>query len=469
MKKTSTKKLVITIVILAVAVALSIVIFMALSLFGKLNQVNNSISAAGGTTTGTTDSDTALAAEDGLTAEDTYDLTTIDTDIVSDQDITNILLIGQDRREDEDDSTTTRADTLIILTINSKTNEISLTSLMRDMYVPIPGYDSNRINAVYVLGGMELLDQTIEQDFGVQIDGNIEVDFEGFLTALAGIGPLTVTLTEEEAAYMTANVLDGVDSSEQEWVFTEGENVLYSSALLEYARMRYVGNSDWDRTARQRNLITLAFKKVKTMNIFSLLNLANNILPTLTTDISTSDLLGYVYGVMNNDMKMNGESMRLPIDGGYESMTVNGMSVLVPDLEMNAEALQEYIYGEVLNAVSGSYSEGALDEESMSETLYAADNAQTYDDYNYSDNTYYSADDTSVDTDAGYSEADVYDTTYSDTTYSDTTYDNTTYDSGAGDSNYYDTTYDSGEYYSTKAYNDSGVVSEGLESGESGY
>jgi anionic cell wall polymer biosynthesis LytR-Cps2A-Psr (LCP) family protein len=52
---------------------------------------------------------------------------------------------------------------------------------MRDMYVPIPGYSDNRINAAYQFGGMELLDKTIKKDFGVSVDGNMEVSFEGFI------------------------------------------------------------------------------------------------------------------------------------------------------------------------------------------------------------------------------------------------------------------------------------------------
>ncbi|MFQ9799037.1 MAG: LCP family protein [Clostridia bacterium] len=100
----------------------------------------------------------------------------------------NILLIGQDRREGEGRQ---RSDSMILATINKKSQSIYLTSFMRDMYVPIPGYSDNRINAAYAFGGMDLLDDTIETNFGIHIDGNVEVDFSGFKTLIDMMGGST--------------------------------------------------------------------------------------------------------------------------------------------------------------------------------------------------------------------------------------------------------------------------------------
>ena len=90
--------------------------------------------------------------------------------------IVNILLVGQDRLEGEG---RTRSDSMILCTFNKRTRELTLTSFLRDLYVQIPGYGGNRINAAYAYGGMELLEQTLEQNFGVQVDGIVEVDFSG--------------------------------------------------------------------------------------------------------------------------------------------------------------------------------------------------------------------------------------------------------------------------------------------------
>lgn len=268
---------------------------------------------------------------------------------IGDSEEKNILIVGQDRRSGETGNT--RSDTMIICTIHPNTHQITMTSLMRDMYVPIPGYSSNRINAAYAYGGMELLDATIEQDFGVKIDGNVEVDFDGFLQTAAMIAPVTMELNAEEAEYMTTHPLDGVDLESQigGWTFTEGENTLYSGAMLEYARMRHVGNSDYERTERQRKLLRAAFAKLKTKNTIKQLQFINDVLPYLATDLSDSELLSYAKTMITNKYEIANEGYRIPIDGGYTSQFINGMSVLVPDLQKNSEALQQYIYGEIVN------------------------------------------------------------------------------------------------------------------------
>ena len=100
-----------------------------------------------------------------------------DADIGRDSDIINILLIGQDRREDE---TRARSDSMILCTFRKSEKKLTMTSFLRDTYVKIPGYGQNRINVAYAAGGMPLLNKTLENNFGVHIDGNVEVDFYQF-------------------------------------------------------------------------------------------------------------------------------------------------------------------------------------------------------------------------------------------------------------------------------------------------
>lgn len=99
--------------------------------------------------------------------------------------IKSILLIGQDKREGQSRQ---RSDSMILATLDKDQKTISLTSFMRDLYVAIPGYSSTRINAAYAYGGMDLLDETLTQNFGVEIDGNVEVDFEVFQVLVDKVG-----------------------------------------------------------------------------------------------------------------------------------------------------------------------------------------------------------------------------------------------------------------------------------------
>lgn len=257
-----------------------------------------------------------------------------DVKVMEDQDIENILLIGQDRRPGQGRQ---RSDSMIICSINKRSNRITLVSLMRDMYVPIPGFDDNRINATYAFGGMHLLNETIEQDFGIHIDGNVEVDFEGFITALTKVGPLDITLRQEEADYIN-NALGRDD-------LTAGVNALDAEQALVYARTRKVGDGDYERTDRQRTVLMTAFNKMRSSDIATTYGLAKELLPSLTTDLTNAEMLGLVYTVLTNDMTLSRESYRIPIDGSYSSERIRGMAVIVPDLKANREALKQYLYG----------------------------------------------------------------------------------------------------------------------------
>ncbi len=247
--------------------------------------------------------------------------------------IQNILLIGQDRRPGEGRA---RSDSMILCSFNTDTGKITLTSLMRDMYVPFPGdYIDNRINAAYPIGGMSFLDQLIEEDFGVHIDGNVEVDFDGFKQAMDLIAPLEITLKDNEAWFM--NKGGG-------WTLRTGVNALNSEQLLFYSQMRYVGHSDWERTERQRKVLQAAFEKVRGLNVRELTELADAMLPNFTTDLTNPQILRYIYLLVTRHMSI-GETHRLPVDGTYSEQSIRGMAVLVPDLEQNSAYLHAWIYG----------------------------------------------------------------------------------------------------------------------------
>lgn len=256
--------------------------------------------------------------------------------------VVNILLIGQDAREGESSQ---RSDTMIVISVNQKKNIVSMTSIMRDTYVNIPGYGGNKINAAFAYGGYDLLDQTIEENFGITIDGNAMVDFEGFLEAMTAVGSLKMDLTAEEAQYMNDNPALGstTDESDEVWELTEGENNLTPSQILCYSRMRYVGNSDWDRTERQRKVISGVVSEVKHGHFIKGYKVANQAAPSISTDIKTLGMLRMAFGLITSG-EMN--SHIVPVEGTYYPDNVNGMAVLVPDLEANKSYFQKYIEGE---------------------------------------------------------------------------------------------------------------------------
>ena len=255
-------------------------------------------------------------------------------------DVLNILLIGQDRRSA--DHGRSRSDVIILCTVNKPAKKITFTSFMRDMYVQIPGYEDNRINVPYAIGGMKLLDRTLSTNFGVQVDGNVEVDFYGFIGIVDLMGGIELELTQAEANYLNKNFSwDVNDGQSKEWDMKEGVNQLTGSQALAYARMRYVGNGDYQRTERQRKVLSLLVEKAKGLSITELNLLLKHALPMITTDIDDQKIFSYALELFPMLPELTVVTQRIPADGAYESTYVREMAVLVPNLARNRYLLQE--------------------------------------------------------------------------------------------------------------------------------
>jgi LCP family protein required for cell wall assembly len=248
---------------------------------------------------------------------------------ISNQDFVNILLIGQDRRPNE---TRQRSDTMIIVSYNVKLKTVKLISLMRDMYVQIPGYSDNRINAAFQFGGIDLLDMTILENFGVGIDGNFVVDFDGFTSVVDIVGGVDIEITDYDAEYM---------NNRFRYNITTGLNHLNGEQALNYSRIRYVGNSDFERTERQRTVLNAIIDKILDLDTQERLKMIDVILPYLATDMSKTKILSYCLTVLQNGIT-DIDQYRIPANGAYSSAVIRGMMVLVPDLDKNSELLKEY-------------------------------------------------------------------------------------------------------------------------------
>ena len=242
-------------------------------------------------------------------------------------DIVNILLIGQD----SDSETGARSDSMILCTFNKTKNTITMTSFLRDLYVKIPGYKNNRINAAYSFGGIPLLNETLQQNFGVEIDGNVQVDFSRFQEIIDLLGGVTIELTKAEASFIRMHIPDSQ--------VTEGSNLLNGAEALIYARDRDDVDGDFSRTNRQRKLLSVLIDEYKNKKLTDMLGLLNEILPMVTTDISKSDLTAYAVSLFPMLATAEIRTQSIPVADGYYGARIDGKAVLVPDMEKNIQAL----------------------------------------------------------------------------------------------------------------------------------
>ncbi len=270
------------------------------------------------------------------------------TSPITEEGVTNILLIGNDSRKQGEDG---RSDAMILLSISNKTKTIYMTSLLRDMYVDIPGYKGNRLNAAFSYGGPELLLQTIEQNFDIEVNRYALVNFQAFANLIDSVGGVDLELTTAELEYVNGylveyNMLEGkpegtdyMDTSQAGMVHLNGPQA------LAYCRNRYIG-SDFGRTERQRKVLEQVFNQVPKAVLTNMGDLMNGILPNLITNLTEGEILGLslqVGKLLTYDLIQNS----IPIEGSYKNASIRGMSVLEVDFEKNNQFIRENIYGEI--------------------------------------------------------------------------------------------------------------------------
>ena len=281
--------------------------------------------------------------------------------------VVNILLVGVDTRSTSLDDGLQHGDVQIILSINKDTGSVKLTSILRDLYVTIPGYKSkNRINVAYSRGGGALAMRTINHTFEMNIEHYVTINFYGLASIIDAIGGVDVDLTKAEAKAINTYLKKHppkYDNQDKEYERVPLEAVagvqhLDGVQAVMYARTRSVDN-DFGRTARQRHLLDLLLQKImQDMTVDKLMSLMETSLPYVQTNVNASTMLSLGLSVLNSDIisrAQAGESllgqMRIPMDDTWKyDKTEGGSSVVVfrtvARREENVQALHEFIYGQ---------------------------------------------------------------------------------------------------------------------------
>ena len=282
------------------------------------------------TSTIVTDTETALEKAD-----------VVETDLVYDQDVVNILLIGADKRADETD--VGRSDTTMIATIDLKNGKLKLTSLMRDMYIDIPGYGYHKFNAAYSYGGVQLVYKTIAENFGVKLDGYAEVDMEAFRQCVDLIGGVPMELTEAEV-YFLQTAYSNSKHGEKDVV--PGQNLMTPYQALAYCRIRQDISGEYGRTDRQRKVLISIFNELKRADIMTITNICMKALKYVTTDLSESQIRSLLMSVISMGTTEI-EQLRIPYGGSFteDRLSGNGAWVIQVDYDLNRQALQYFIFG----------------------------------------------------------------------------------------------------------------------------
>lgn len=260
--------------------------------------------------------------------------------------VQNILLIGTDARDIATERG--RSDTMLLLSLNSQTQKIYLTSFMRDAYVEIPGHGSNKLNAAYSFGGAELLMDTLEQNYNISIDDYLCVSFMGFAGIIDAFGGVEIDVSDAEANAVNeilqseVNGLAG-DDPMSDFLEQGGKCILNGKQALSYARIRYVGNADFERTSRQREVMTQIFQNAKSKAVTAVPELISSALPHLGANMSTAELY-FLSLRVPFAVSYEIEQLQIPASGTYVPADIDGQSVLQVDFDANMQILQDSVF-----------------------------------------------------------------------------------------------------------------------------
>lgn len=278
-------------------------------------------------------------------------------------DIVNILLIGVDRRGTDGNS---RSDTMLIATLDKTNKRLKLTSIMRDLYVPIPGHGSNRINRSCNVGGPELVMETINENFSLDLSHYVMVDFKMFEQIVDQLGGITIAMSNgevSEANDCIAGLNKQRGNERRDGLIKQrgGDVTLTGKQALGYARMRHFGNGDFARTSRQYKVLQEIFSEFKKANPAKQMQVLYDLLPMVETNLESLQIVSLATQALAMDTDTILYS-RLPVEGTYKRKTIRGMWVLLPDISANTTSLHDFLYqasdfdpSAVVDTQAGSY------------------------------------------------------------------------------------------------------------------
>lgn len=258
--------------------------------------------------------------------------------LTGDDKVKNVLLVGADKRGSE--TGYGRSDCMLIASVDTKNNQLKLTSLLGDMYVEIPGYGENRLSMAYSIGGISLLYETIASNFGIRLDHYAIIEFQNFVSIIDQVGGVDINVTEFEARYLQEHYTNAAGR------VAIGDNRLNGTQALAYVRIKQDAAGDFGRTVRQRKVMKSLYKQLTGTSISNLIPIMDKILSEIVTDIDGESMKSYLASVIalsSNDLM----EYIVPSDKEYEAQVLEGTTIYRVDVQAIKESMMDFIYNPV--------------------------------------------------------------------------------------------------------------------------
>lgn len=258
----------------------------------------------------------------------------------------NIALFGVDSRQSSSENGL--SDTIIVASINRDTKEIRMASVYRDTYLDNTNGEFRKANDAYLQGGPERAINMLNRNLDLDITNFVTVNMSVLAEVVNAIGGVEIDVREEEIVHLNNYQNEGseITGLEKIPVTTPGLQTLNGLQAMSYCRIRYIG-LDYERTERQRKVLTQIFEKVQKMDILSLTGIITDILPYISTNLTQTEILSLAKDVMSYKL---GENTGFPFD--KLATDVDAGDCVVPvNLAQNVTQLHSFLFGEDENYI----------------------------------------------------------------------------------------------------------------------
>lgn len=220
---------------------------------------------------------------------------------------------------DDLDTTAGRADSVMIFTIDKEHKQLKLTSVLRDTYLPVKGHDEDKLNHAYAYGGAELMLHTINDNFDLDVEEFVALNFRDVITVVDRLGGLYLEINEEERIAINKGAREYAPGTKN---ITESGTVLLNGAqVVTYVRIRNIDN-EVVRSGRQRYVIQRLADKLKSQHITDYPKLLREFLPLVETSLTEGELLGAAVDALSCDLNIKQyvlpSDADQPVGGSYD-------------------------------------------------------------------------------------------------------------------------------------------------------
>ena len=269
----------------------------------------------------------------------------------------NIALFGVDATSDKQLYKGSRSDSIMIANINMDTGDIKLVSIYRDTYLNI-GDEFRKCNAAYSFGGAEQAVKMLNMNLDMDITNFVTVGYRGLSKVIDGLGGIYIDVDSEELKHINNYQISICEVLKCDYtpVTETGYQLLNGLQATAYCRIRHTKGDDFQRAARQREVIQAIEEQAKKTDLVTLTNVFNDCIGDIYTSLDSNDILELLGNIANYRIVAE-DGFPQPDMRGNANMGAKGACVIPTDLESNVVWLHQFLFGDDDYTVSDSVME----------------------------------------------------------------------------------------------------------------